>query len=206
MKKVVFLFTAVCSVFSAFSQTESTTNEKRLKYGFNLGGNYSNLIHRGTFPENASLSNDIGGRIGVLADYRMSKGFSISPKAELSNNNSKVNFSHSDGSTTSYKIMPISLEFMAHFVFKKNYTKASPYVYFGPNVKIPLRKKTDDAFSYYTNTDFAIDFGIGVNKTFTYFNFSPEFRYSFGLLNVNQSPAIQSLYFHNFSLIFNFIG
>jgi outer membrane protein W len=206
MKKVIFVAGLLMSSLTVFSQSESGVNEKRMKYGFNLGINYSNLLDNEMLPSNASLSNNLGFRLGILADYKISKFLSVSPKAEVSFNNSEVNFTNIDGSQTEYEIMPISLDFMTHFIFKRNNEKLSPYFFFGPNVKIPISEKNDNSTTYSTKSDFAIDFGIGVDKPFTHFHFSPELRYSFGLLNINQNPSIQSLYFHNISLVFNFLG
>ena len=205
MKKVIFVTGLLISSLTVFSQSESTV-DKRMKYGFNLGINYSNLLDNEMLSSNASLSNNLGFRLGILADYKISKFLSISPKSEMSFNNGVINFNNIDGSQTEYEIMPISLDFMAHFIFKKNNVKLSPYFFFGPNVKIPVSKKNDNSTTYSTSSDFAIDFGIGLDKPFTHFNFSPELRYSFGLLNINQHPSIQSLNFHNISLVFNFLG
>lgn len=205
MKKVIFVTGLLISSLTVFSQSESTV-DKRMKYGFNLGINYSNLLDNEMLSSNASLSNNLGFRLGILADYKISKFLSISPKAEMSFNNGVINFNNIDGSQTEYEIMPISLDFMAHFIFKKNNSKLSPYLFFGPNFKIPISKKTDNTTAYSTNSDFAIDFGIGLDKSFTHFNFSPELRYSFGIMNINQHPSLQSLNFHNISLVFNFLG
>lgn len=206
MKKVVFVVGLLISSFAVFSQSDSNTLEKRLKYGFNLGMNQSNVLDNGKLPSNASLSNNLGFRLGILADYKISKFLSISPKAEMSFNNGEVNFTNIDDTKTEYEIMPISLDLMTHFTFKKNNEKLSPYFFFGPNVKIPISEKNDNSTTFSTKPDFAIDFGIGVDRPFTHFHFSPELRYSFGLLNINQNPSIQSLYFHNISLVFNFLG
>lgn len=203
MKKVVFVLCLFCS-FTVFSQSDNTINEKRLKCGFNLGLNHTNILDKGMLPNNASLSNDLGIRLGLLADFKVSNFLSISPKAEMSFNKGRINFTNIDGSQTRYEIMPISIDFMAHFIFKKQNEKMSPFIFFGPNVKVPISKKTDNSTVYSTNSDFAIDFGVGLDNSFTYFNFSPELRYSFGLLNVNQHPAIQTLNFHSISLVFNF--
>lgn len=206
MKKVVFVLGLLASSFTLFSQSEVSVAEKRMKYGFNLGLNYSNLLAKEMLPGNASLSNDLGFRLGVLADYQISNFLSISPKAEISFNNSSVKFTNIDGTTTEYEVMPISLDFMAHLVFKKNYEKLSPYFFFGPNIKIPVSNKVDDPTTFSTNSDFAIDFGIGLDKSFANFDFSPELRYSFGLLNVNQHPFIRALNFHAISLVLNLRG
>lgn len=205
MKKVVFVIGIFINSLTILSQADSSSNSK-LNYGFNLGVNHSNLIESKVLPNNASLSNGLGFRLGVLMDYRITDFMFISPKAEMSFNNSKVYLTNTDGSSSEHNVMPISIEFMTHFIFKKKNEKLSPYLYFGPNVKIPVSKKSSNSTAFSTNTDFAIDFGIGIEKPFTYFNFSPELRYSFGLLDVNQHPSIQSLYFHNISIVLNFVG
>ncbi|MBU2020375.1 MAG: PorT family protein [Bacteroidetes bacterium] len=205
MKKFVFVLGLLFSPFVVYTQSVTNNIEKPLKFGFNLGINQSNVLDNGNLPNNASLSNNLGFRLGILADYKVAKIFLISPKAELSYNNCQIDFTNSDGSKSQYEVMPKSLDLMSHFVFKKNNEKSSPYFLFGPNVKIPISKRPKDQSSYSTSADFAIDFGIGIERAFANFNFSPELRYSFGLRNVNQNPMIQSLKFHNISLVLNFI-
>ncbi len=202
MKKVVFVISLIACSTRLYAQTENTPVEKRMKYGFNLGINYSNLITKRAFPAAISKSTNLGFQLGILADYEFSRLFSISPKTELSFNNNKLNLVNADGSPTTYKVMPLSLDLMTHFIFKDYKGKINPYFLFGPNVKLPISKKTD----YTANADLAIDFGIGLDKAFKSFNFSPEIRYSIGLLNVNRHPAIEPIYFHKISLVFNFLG
>jgi len=206
MKKVVLVLGFVTWSLIMFSQSENAISEKRMKYGFNSGVHHSNLLYHNTLPDNASVSNSPGFRLGVLAEYKITKLLSISPKTEISFNNSKISFAHFDQSTTVYNIMPISLDVMAHFVFKKSNEKLSPYFFFGPDVKIPISNGDKSSTTFSTRSDFALDFGIGVNKAFNHFNFSPELRYSFGLLNVNQHPSLRTLNFHTISLVFNFLG
>jgi len=119
MKKVIFVTGLFISSLTVFSQSEGSVNEKRMKCGFSLGINHSNLLDNEMLSSNASLSNNLGFRLGILSDYKISKFLSISPKAEMSFNNSEVNFNNIDGSQTEYEIMPISLDLMAHFIFKK---------------------------------------------------------------------------------------
>ncbi|KAB1065981.1 outer membrane beta-barrel protein [Salibacter halophilus] len=206
MEKVVLAIALLFCSSTIFSQSSDSIDEKRLKYGFNLGLNYSNLLDDDKLPENASVTNNFGFRLGVLADYSVSELFHISPKAELSFNNSKVELDRADGSQLDYEVMPVSLEFMTHFLFKDNKEKLSPYFYVGPNVKLPLLLKEPGKTEFPTRYDFAIDFGVGVDKPLKHFNFAPELRYSFGLHNVNGHPELQTLYFHNISLVFSFLG
>lgn len=205
MKKVIFVIGILMSCFPALSQSEDHEDESRIKFGFNLGANYSNLMADGALPSDAFITNGPGFRLGLIADYNVLDFLSISPKSEMSFNNGEVNFVNPDGSLSVYSIMPISLDFMVHFIFKKKEGNLRPYFYFGPDFKIPVKKKSSNPVTYSSNADLAIDFGIGLDKAFAEFHFAPEIRYSFGLLNVNQNPAIPSLSFHNISVIFNFI-
>lgn len=205
MKKVIFVIGILTSFLPAFSQAEDHMNESRIKFGFNLGANYSNLMAEKGLPSDAFITNGSGFRLGLIADYQILDFLFVSPKTEMSFNNGEVNFVNPDGSLSVYSIMPISLDFMVHFIFKKKTGNLRPYLYFGPDFKIPVKKKSSNPLTYSSNSDLAIDFGIGLDKAFTEFHFAPEIRYSFGLFDVNQNPAIPSLTFHNVSVILNFI-
>ncbi|MGM0479945.1 MAG: outer membrane beta-barrel protein [Bacteroidota bacterium] len=202
MKKISFVLVLLACSLVVKAQSDNAVNEKRLKFGFNLGVNHSILYAPDELPGFASISNDLGVRLGVLADYQLFEFLSISPKAELSFNNNELNLTFGDNAQYSYEVLPIGLEFMTHFIFKKKNERLSPYLYFGPNLKIPIADKSID---YYGHPDLAIDLGIGFEKAFTQFNFSPELRYSYGFTNVSMTPTIRSMKFHSVSLIFNFM-
>jgi hypothetical protein len=202
MKNIIVILGLLISSLTVFSQSNNTVDEKRLKLGFNLGVNHSILFSPDELPSFASISNDLGVRLGVLADYQLFKFLSISPKAELSFNNNELNLTFNDDAQYRYQVLPISLEFMTHFIFKKKNEKVSPYFYFGPNLKIPI---SDKSVNYPEPSVFAIDVGIGLEKAFEHFNFSPELRYSYGLTDVIITPTIRPLRFHSVSLIFNFM-
>lgn len=210
MKKVV-LFGFILSLSIAQAQDEpfdtifGASEPKRTQFGFNLGLNYSNLIDNPVLTESAFISNGLGIRLGLLADIRLTNWLYTSPKAEMAFNNSKVVFNQNDGSQSVYDVFPVSLEFMNHFTLKNARMKHKPYFYAGPNFRLSL-DKPDTPIEFATRPDLAIDFGIGIDTQIKYFNFAPELRYSFGLLNVNSNPQIQSLNFHNISLVLNFKG
>lgn len=175
---------------------------KRINFGFNLGVNYSNLVGLSQ-SENASSVNKAGLRLGVLADIKLAKFLYVSPKAELSFNDSRVDFYNS--SFEDYQIYSTTLDFMSHFIFKKKNDKLSPYIFVGPNVKMPISSDGSSTTVYKGNNDFAIDFGIGLEKNLKFFNFAPELRYSMGLRNVNSNPMLEEeVNFHNISLVLNF--
>ncbi len=208
MKRVILASVLMFSWHSAFSQEiHPIIHIKKLTFGFNLGVNYSNLLAGEIFPANASVSNDIGFRLGALANIHLEKFLSISPKIEISINNSKVDFTNTAAPQNEYKVMPVTLDLMSHFVIRaKRRHNITPYFLIGPNIKIPVTRKSKNSTHFTSNSDFAFDLGIGLDKHSALLQFSPEIRYSLGMLNVNRHPSISSLSFHNLSLVINFRG
>lgn len=203
MKKSALIIVLASCFYTGFSQTDDSV-EKRIKYGFSLGLNYSNLLHNETILNEERVTNNVGFRVGLLGEYILSKALFISPKIEISFNRSKVDIFQVDESKSIYEVMPVSLDFATHFGFRNSTSKLKPYFYIGPNFKLPLSKEEQKSTEFSTKPDLAIDFGIGFDKAFTNFSFSPELRYSFGLLNVNNHPSIESLNYHNISFALNF--
>ena len=169
MKTAVLLTSMLLCSIIVFSQTENIKNDAKYRFGFNLGTNYSNLQSKETLPSNAKISNGIGFSLGVFMDYSISENFIFSPKSELSFYNSSVEFVNSDNSNYTYEIFPISLNLMTHFAYKIGTGKAIPYFFTGPNFKIPISKRPDSSSEFYTNSDFAIDFGIRLENKVFYF-------------------------------------
>ncbi|MCX6256850.1 MAG: outer membrane beta-barrel protein [Bacteroidia bacterium] len=201
MKKVVLLAVMLIVSVVVFSQTENNDSGSKLRFGFNLGVNYSYLYSKDPLPVNAKISDGSGFSIGILMDYSISKHWIISPQAEISFNKAQVEFSNTDNSVTTYKIFQVSEEFITHLMYKINDGKINPYILIGPDFRSSLKKSGS---GYTTNPDLAIDLGIGFENLNPYCIFAPELRYSYGLLNINKEPSMRSLYFHNISLILNF--
>lgn len=204
MKKVVL--SVVLSIYSivGFSQSENNDVDSKIRFGFNLGGNYSILQSKESLPSGTEIYNGVGFKIGLFMDYSLSKNLLLSPKTELSFNNSGVETVNNDNSIPTYQVFPISLDIMTHFVYKIGDGKVTPYLLAGPNFRLPLKNKSKSSTEFKNKPDFAIDFGIGLENSLKYFIFAPEIRYSLGLLNVNENPTFQTLNYHNISLIFNF--
>jgi hypothetical protein len=206
MKKVVLVVSVVFLAIHSFSQEPTTNSNKPIKAGFDFGLNYSNISTDNSLPSGAEVNNELGFRLGILAEFKLSKILFLSPKAELSMNNGSITQYFSDGSVAKYDVLPIGLEFMAPIVVKMPREKYKPYFFVGPKVKIPLTAQSTATTTFLGKADLAIDFGIGLDNVFSQFNFSPELRYSYGLLNVNRNPAFQSIYSHSVSLVFKFLG
>ncbi len=200
MKRVVFAVAMFLIAFAGYSQTEDADLDKKLRFGFFLGENCSNLQTIDELPVNTKISNGLGFSLGVLMDYSISDNLIFSHKAGLSFNHSKV----ISEEQSDYKVLPISLDIMTHMVYRFGEKSFRPYLLFGPNFKYPLSEKPKSSTEFSSSPDLAIDFGIGVEKHLKYFVISPELRYSLGLLDINENPTIKSLNFHNVTLAFNF--
>jgi predicted small secreted protein len=204
MKKLVVTAALTFCAFVVFAQSVNKDIASKFRFGFNLGANYSFLQSKETLPSNAEAYNGVGVKFGVFMDYSISKNLLISPKTELALNKSGVETSNSDNSISTYKVFPLSVDIMTHFVYKIGYGKTIPYLLAGPNFRLPLNNKPKSSTDFKNNPDFAIDFGIGIENSIKNFIFAPEIRYSLGLLNVNKNPTFQTFNYHNISLVLNF--
>lgn len=201
-KRAVFIILFLIVEQATFAQTVMVKGTPKLTAGFNLGINRTSL----QYESNNTVSEEekVGYRLGILAEYMISDRLFVSPKGELSfyNNSLIVN----EDKNSEYEIMPASLEFMAHMGYKFGQSNLKPYLFIGPNFKLPLEVEEDQTNQFKTNSDLAIDFGIGLERDFIHFFFSPELRYSYGLMDVNKNPAFQNIYIHNIALVINFKG
>lgn len=202
MRKIVLSATILLSFSSSFSQSKEITN--KVKFGFNLGLNYSKIQTKNTVPLTQS-TDPVGFRLGIIMDRKLTNHLSFSPKAELSFNNTKIITNKSSDSITIYQVYPVIMEFASHFTYKVHTNKATPYILFGPTYKVPLTG--DKNIKYATmRSDIALDFGLGLDKQLKYFNLAPEIRYSLGLINLAAGKPFNHLYFHALTLVLNFKG
>ncbi len=204
MKNIIIILSVLLYSSIVFSQADNNTVNTKIKYGFDIGTNYSILQAKETLPNNAKRVNGIGICLGSFLDYSFNDNFIISPKIQLSLYNSGVEFTHQDNSKSTYEVFPLSLNLMTHLSYKIKKRKHTPYLFVGPNLQIPISKRLHSSSTFYTAKNLALDFGIGLENTMKSFIFAPELIYSWGLVNINQNPALQRLYFHNISLIINF--
>lgn len=205
MKKVVFNLLILLLPISIFAQDELLQKTSKNQYGFHFGTNYPILFYK-NLPQNAFIFNEPGLLLGISGNYRINSILELAPKTELAFNRGNVVFNYVDQSSTFYKIAPITANIAMHARFGNLNKKSSPYFLIGPQIMLPLDQNKTSSASFQTKTNVALDLGIGLNKPFSKFSFLPELKYSLGLINVNQNPALQSLNFHSVSLVFNFIG
>jgi hypothetical protein len=177
-----------------------------ISYGFNLGVNVPfsevEFTHFATGP--TKFTNKYGFSLGLLMNYPINRTFCFFPKAELSFYNLDVEVK--DGFTIGdeYSVYPVVMEIKPHIKIRYPGKQNLPYIFAGPNLFLPLG---DNDNSIPQKSTFALDFGIGFEKHFAFFNFAPELCYSYGLQNLaeNRDPkTISEIRFQSVSLLFNF--
>jgi len=188
------------------AQTSENSEVLPMKFGINLGLNYSNATAEEELPAGASLSNGFGFRLEILTEYQMLQKVFVSPKIGFSFNDSRLNFNENIEEELEFLILPVSLDISTHFQFKKNSPNRRPYVFIGPSLKLPVQPREDWQSDFGSSWTPSMDFGLGFDKDFGYFQFAPEFRYSIGIRNVANLETVGDIYFHNFSILFNFLG
>lgn len=202
MKKL--LLPALVFCVYAVSAQNSTNESGKLRLGFDLGMNYSLLHSNEPLADGSEIYNGMGARFGVVMDYSITQKLLFSPKAEFAFNKCGVEFSGTEAATSDYKVFKTSVDLMAHMIFKPGTGKSALYLLAGPALRSPLKFRSESPSTYTTKPDLAIDFGIGLQNQLKFFQLAPELRYSFGLLNISKHPSVESLNYHNISLILSF--
>lgn len=204
MKTSIITTTFIFFVFSAkyFAQNQAE-NVRKTTFGFGASVNYSNLSIKSSQGFENDSKNNFGFEIGLLMERKLSAVTFFSPRINLAFNNIRFNEIDGQGNENQFKVMPIRLDFMMYTIIRDQKHKLQPYFFFGPSIKTPLDKNQIGANQYSLVTDVGIDLGIGLNKVFPHFQFAPELKYSFGLMNLTRSEGVNKMNLHMLSLVFN---
>jgi hypothetical protein len=204
MKRLIITTTFIFFVFSAnYLAQNQPENVKKTTYGFGASINYSNLAVQSNQGFENDLKNNLGFEVGLLMERRLSAVAFLSPRINLSFNNIRFNEIDGQGNENQFKVMPMRLDFMMYAIFRDQKQKLQPYFFFGPSIKTPLDKSPIGMKQYSLVTDIGLDLGIGLNKVLPNFQFAPELKYSFGLMNLTRSEGVNKMNLHMLSLVFN---
>ncbi len=140
MKKCFLITCIALSTCTLFAQTSANKNNSKLKFGFNFGTNYSLLKTKKALPDNTSIYNGFGTKLGLMMDYAITPSFLFSPKIEMAFNKSGAVTTNSDNSRSTYKVFETTIEMMSHLVYKIGSKKNVPYLLLGPNLRMPVEK------------------------------------------------------------------
>lgn len=184
-----------------YTQESDETSKYKPLFGFNFGLNQS-AIYNSNAVDELQIKNAPGFRLGVFAEFPISKRWAVSPKTELSFNYGRVTIND-----LGYKVDPVNLDLMVHFKhkFKWDEGRVQPYMNFGPNFRTPLNSNFEGAHLD-TKVSLAADFGFGLQIDLKHFYFSPELRFSGGLTDIRTNPSGTVLRGSNAVLSFNFSG
>ncbi len=193
---LAFIFIGV-----VYAQEDDKACKYKPLFGFNFGLNQS-AIYNSNAVDELQIKNAPGFRLGVFAEFPISKRWAVSPKTELSFNYSNVIIND-----VRYRVDPVNLDFMLHLKhkFKWNNDRVQPFMNFGPNLRTPLNSNFEGTYLD-TKVSLAADFGFGVQIDLKHFYFSPELRFSGGLTDIRKNPSGNMLRGSNAVLMLNFSG
>lgn len=189
-------------------------DDKKLHYGFFLGLNANrSLIDRSSYFINSkTLStvtpvSDIGFSLGFLMNIRLHDQLSLKfipsvgfyDKVFKYTYYSKVDPNADSVSTTlpEQRVETTFLELSILLKYKSIRRKNHRFYVVGgvkPSVRVGGKSSGNNSSSGGSlfdikRTDFAIEYGAGIDFYFQYFKFSPELRFSHGILNMNAPNA-----------------
>jgi len=190
-------------------------DEKPVHFGFLFGFASSNYFMQadqatlGTLDSVRSPRN-FGFQIGGLVNYAFDKHWELKSGINIALYEREIQFK-SEANTplwreSTWLEIPVLLKLRS--VRRNNHRM---YVLGGLKLGIEANvKKKSSALSANT-TDLSLEYGIGLEQYFQFFKFTPELRFSHGLLNMYVSPSVAGPYSklnnirtHSVSLIINF--
>lgn len=179
--------------------TFGLTQAQDVKFGTKVGLNISNLT-----GDIEDANSKIGFHIGGFAEIKVSDMFSLQPEILYSTQGTKSEQNYSDISggfkldltqNLSYLNIPVMAKL---YVVEKFYIEAGPQVGFLLNAEQKAKatgsyfgqpfnqSQTVDNKDDLNSTDFAVNFGLGINLTK---NFGAGLRYSLGLSDIDKADS-----------------
>lgn len=224
----------------------TTFDDKRLHFGFTLGLNYLdfnvrnyeyiglnpdlNLKYIDELPDkvNQKIYCDIpalipGFTVGIISNLRAGRNLDLRFLPGLSFGERKLYYNvdvidvYNREPSNYYSIKSTFLDFPLLFKYKaKRINNGRPYVIFGPAARLDISKTALEDLVKLTKTGFYAEIGGGWDQYFTFFRFSVEGKFSFGLNNqlgnipggtsqrLYYSQSIKSLRSNIFTILFHF--
>jgi len=217
-KKIVFLaFAATLFVVSAsYGQNLKEINlpnydQKWIRYGFTLGGHVSNyrLNYSDVFTSPAMDSvhsiappNSFGFSIGFIVNFRLAQylDFRVLPKVSFYDNKLEYNFI--DDSPQQRKFVDATIVEFPLLLKYKSQRRRNNRMYlvggFTPSIDATGKRDEESTESRLSikNGNISADFGFGIDIYYPLFKFSPEIRFSKGLINIlrpDKNPFTQGI-------------
>ncbi|GAB5522406.1 MAG: porin family protein [Roseivirga sp.] len=195
-----------------------------IKYGFFLGSHQNSFgIRYSSAFESSPVLEDLlainskqkaGFNLGFMADFRLADQFALRiVPVKIGLYQHEVDYVMADGTVDTQLIETTRLEPGAFFKYR-SIRRGNTRMYLIAGMSGSLRtgkaRETDTGGLVIRKLDVRAEIGLGLEKYFKFFKFSPELRYSRGLINVLQdgvafySLGIDRVVTHNFTLYFHF--
>ncbi|MEP2025465.1 MAG: porin family protein [Reichenbachiella sp.] len=201
-------------------------DEQKVHYGFLIGGHSSRfrLKYSDEFitPDMDSVhsilpTHKFGFKIGFIVNFHFFQYLDVRVAPTFSFYQLGLDYRYSDGTTWPELRDPTYFELPILFKYKSvRRDNRAIYLLAGitPAIKVSGNKKDLDSSErlLVEKYNLSIDVGVGLDLFQPLFKFSPEVRYSFGLLNVldeeenDFSAGIESLNIHSFTIYVTFEG
>ncbi|UXX80030.1 PorT family protein [Reichenbachiella carrageenanivorans] len=231
--KIVLAFVVGCCLVATESHAQISGainlpnfDEQSVHYGFMIGGHKSRFrlkysdeyITPALDSVHSILPTDkFGFKIGFIVNFHVFQYMDIRVAPTFSFYQLGLDYRYDNGEVYNELRDPTYFELPVLFKYKSvRRENRAIYLLAGitPAVKVSGNKKDEDASERLLIDKFnlSLDVGVGLDLFQELFKFSPEVRYSFGLLNVldseqnDFSAGIESLNIHSFTIYVTFEG
>lgn len=206
------------------TQHRLASDKKFIKYGFFLGSHQNSfgIKYSDAFESSPDLTDLLainsrqkaGFNLGFMVNFRLADQFSLRiVPVKIGLYQHEVDYLMASGTTDTQLIETTRIEPGGYFKYR-SIRRGNTRMYLIAGMTGSLRtgkaKETDTGGLVIRKLDIRAEVGIGLEKYFKFFKFSPELRYSRGLINVLQtgvafySQGIERMVTHNFTLYFHF--
>lgn len=187
-----------CFGQEAFQYNLPFSDAKWLHYGFSIGLHTSSfqLKYSDKFVTNEMDSvhsimpaNAFGFSLGFITDFRLADQFNVRVLPKVSFYEFPVDFNYTDGNTNQQLIEATFVEMPILLKYKSERHKNFRVYFVGgiaPGLEVSGKKRKEQSDNRLITQDFNVnvELGFGIDMYYPLFKFSPEIRFSKGLLNL----------------------
>lgn len=208
----------------AFEYNLPNSDARWLHYGFSIGLHSSSLQlkYSDKFITNQLDSlhsimpaNAFGFSLGFITDFRLADMFNVRVLPKVSFYEFPVDFNFTDGNVDRQLIEATYIEMPVLLKYKSQRHKNFRVYFLGglaPGLEVSGKKRKEQSDNRLLTQDFNLnmELGFGIDMYFPLFKFSPEVRFSKGLLNIlkedkyGYSDGIESLKMNVFTIYLQF--
>ena len=195
---LALLLPVYCMGQEAFQYNLPFSDSKWLHYGFTIGLHssnyqlkYSDKFVTSEFDSVHSImpANAFGFSLGFITDFRLEDQFNVRILPKVSFYEFPVDFNYTDGTTNRQLIESTYVEIPMLLKYKSARYKNFRVYFVGgiaPGLEVSGKKRKEQSTNKLVTSDFNlnVEMGFGIDMYYPLFKFSPEIRFSKGLLNL----------------------